>query len=135
MKKYLKTIEDIEALRDTDTKIYRDKAHGYFKFVNGLPCLFCDSSIVYYNATIDFDEVDSKLYIETPDTTDYLIGKLGWISDEDTDNKLNCGIFKKYHLGAAYPYEIESGSCWKHFTPLTPEDIEKYTCYKVVKED
>ena len=135
MKKYLKTIEDIEALRNTDTKIYRDKANGYFKFVNGLPCLFCDSSIVYYNATIDFDEVESKFYIKVEDKpNESWIGKLGWVSDESKDKKPRCGVLVEYLEGHPHPYKIQGGLSWKHFTPLTPEDIEKYTGYKVIKE-
>lgn len=135
MKKYLKTIEDIEALRNTDTKIYNSGSDGYFQFVNGVPCLFCDTSDVFYNATIDFNEVESKLYIEVPDKPDESwVGKLGWVSDT-ADNKTGCEVFKKYNIGDDYPYETELGTCWKYFTPLTPEEVEKFTGYKVVKEE
>lgn len=44
-KKYLKTIEDVEALRNTGTKIYRDNGRGYFKFVNGL-CIGCTVALL-----------------------------------------------------------------------------------------
>lgn len=136
MKKYLKTIEDIESLRNTDTKIYRDNGRGYFKFVNGVPCLFCDTSDVFYNVTIDFNEVESKLYIEVPDKLDNsLVGKIGWVSDESKDKKTRCGVLVEYLEGDPHPYKIQGGLSWKYFTPITPEEVEKYTCYKVVKED
>lgn len=135
MKKYLKSVEEIEALRNTDTKIYRDNGRGYFKFVNGLPCLFCDTSDVFYNATIDFNEVESKLYIEVADKPDESwIGKLGWVSDESKDKKTRCGVLVEYLEEHQHPYKIQGGLSWTYFTPLTPEEIEKYTGYKFVKE-
>lgn len=54
-KRYLKTVEDVVALKDTDTKIYAENVHGYYQFVNGVWCGFwnalrvCCSSF-YYNS-------------------------------------------------------------------------------------
>lgn len=135
MKKYLKTIEDIEALRNTDTKIYLDNAQSYFKFVNGVPCLFGNTSDVFYNVTIGFNEVESKLYIKVEDKPDESwIGKLGWVSDESKDKKTRCGVLVEYLEGCPHPYKIQGGLSWKYFTPLTPEEVEKYTGYIVLKE-
>ena len=131
MKKYLKRIEDIEALRNTDTKIYRDNHRGYFKFVNGVPCLFCDTSDVFYNATIDFNEVNSELYIEVEEEIDEsYIGKLGWFSDDVNDWCVDVldGISK----GKYFEYKSKrTGHWYAFFKPLTPKEVEKYTGYKV----
>lgn len=132
MRKYLKTIEDIEALRNTDTKIYCEMGDGYLQFVNGWPCKFFPNGDKAFGCGILMSD---NPYIEVPDKPDESwIGKLGWVSDT-ADNKAGCEVFKKYNTGTDYPYETELGSCWRYFTPLTPEDVEKYTGYKVVKED
>lgn len=135
-KKYLKTIEDIEALRNTDTKVYEDGRTGYYKFVNGVLCFFnTDSFYNLYNAAIEINTRECELYIEVEDepSEDY-IGKLGWVADADNKLKVLCSVLKRYSPEDPFPYEVEAGSYWKFFTPLTPEEVEKYTGYKVVKE-
>lgn len=133
MRKYLKTIEDIEALGYTDTKIYRENHKGYFKFVNGVLCLFCETSDVFYNATIDFNQVNSQLYIEVEDEpSDDYIGKLGWFWDDDEVSRVMDRL--EYVEDEAFK-GLDYDEWYKHFRPLTPEEVEKYTGYKVVKED
>ena len=136
MKKYLNTIEDIEALRNTDTKIYKDNATGYYKFVNGVLCFFnTDSAYAFYNVTLDFNQVESKLYIEV-DEQDY-IGKLGvfWDDDGDADDG-EIDMLEEIGDKYSYRYFARYEDCsYQHFRPLTPEEVEEYTGYKVVKED
>lgn len=133
-KKYLKTIEDIEALRNTDTKIYRENHTSYFKFVNGVPCIFCKTSDVFYNATIDFNQVASELYIEVEyEPSEAYIGKLGWFWDDDEDVKC-VDVLNDISTGNGR-FEGQTDGWYDHFRPLTPEEVEKYTGYKVVKED
>lgn len=135
MKKYLKTIKDIEALRNTDTKIYRDNHRSYYKFVNCLPCLFWETSDVYYNATIDFNQVKSELYIEVEDEpSEDDIGKLGWFWDGKYDAPM-VDLLEESLTRGKYKFRGETGNAYKHFRPLTPEEVEKYTGYKVAKED
>ena len=136
MKKYLKTIEDIEALRNTDTKMYKDNNGDYYKFVNGVPCFFGHDSIVFYNVTIDFDEVERKLYIEVEDEpSEDLIGKLGIFSDDGEDCLDVIDILMSKNEDDVYRYQTKKGGYWfKHFRPLTPEEVEEYTGYKVVEE-
>jgi hypothetical protein len=133
MKKYLKTFEDIEALRNTDTKIYCEREDGYLKFVNGWPCKFLSNGDKIFGCGILLSDIP---YIEVPDKPDESwIGKLGWVSDESKDKKTRCGVLVEYLEGHPHPYKIQGGLSWKYFTPLTPEEVEKYTGYKVVKED
>ena len=134
-KKYLNTIEDVEALRNTDTKIYKDTATGYYKFVNGVLCFFnTDSAYMFYNVTMDFNQVESKFYIEVEDEpSEDDIGKLGVFS--------NCygfegevGVLERIVEGD-HPYLSVSLYQYKYFRPLTPEEVEKYTGYKVVNNE
>lgn len=132
MKKYLKTIEDIEALRNTDTKIYSHGSDGYFQFIKGIPCAIYSDGDVFYNTAIC---LDGTKYIEVPDELhESWIGKLGWVSDESKDKKTRCGVLVEYLEGDPHPYKIQGGLSWTYFTPLTLEEVEKYTDYKVVKE-
>lgn len=133
MKKYLNTFEDIEALRNTDTKIYSEKGEGYLQFVDGWPCKFLPNGDKIFGCGILMSD---NPYIEVPDEPDKSwVGKLGWVSDNDSDAKARCGVLKKYCRGHEYPYRVKHDTCWKYFTPLTPEEVEEYTGYKVVKED
>ena len=133
-KKYLKTIEDIEALRNTDTKIYeRHYTNSYWKFIDGVLCKFyTDTNGFTYNTSFTIDN-NSNFYIEVEDEpSEDLIGKLGVFS--------NCygfegevGVLERIVEGD-HPYLSASMYQYKYFRPLTPEEVEKYTGYKVVKE-
>ena len=132
MKKYLKTIEDIEALRNTDTKVYSHGSDGYYQFIKGVFCFIHSNGDIYYNSDIG---LDGTQYIEVPDKPDESwIGKLGWVSDESKDKKTRCSVLVEYLEGCPHPYKIQGGLSWTYFTPLTPEEVEKYTGYKFVKE-
>ena len=138
-KKYLKTIKDIEALKDTDTKILYEIENGgvsdpreYYKFVNGVLCCFSNDTLVSYNTMLLCKRI--KYYIEVEDEpSEEDIGKLGWFWDDDEDDK-TMNILWRYTGDDEYCVEGETCSCYKHFRPLTPEEVEKYTGYKVVKE-
>ena len=56
-RKYLKTVEDVLALKDTDTKIYAEKAEEcYYQFVDGILCKFDNyDSLIYFNTELDFE--------------------------------------------------------------------------------
>lgn len=137
-KKYLKNIEDVEALRNTDTKIYKDGSTGYNKFVNGVLCFFnTDSAYIFYNVTMDFNQKGSNLYIEVEDEpSEEDIGKLGWFWDDDDDIGTGlCLMDRLDEIDEGRFYAVDVGGYYKHFRPLTPEEVEEYTGYKVVKED
>ena len=131
-KKYLKTIEDVEALRKTDTKILVENHGGYYKFINGVLCYFhCDGKDFNFQTHLWLSQ---EPYIEVEDdpSEDY-IGKLGWFWDDDADDSIIDILWSNTREG--YRYEGETCACYKHFRPLTPEEVEKHTGYKVVKEE
>lgn len=136
-KKYLNTIEDIEALRNTDTKIYVENHGGYFKFINGVLCSFTiNGELSMYSAGLSW--VVQEYYIEVEDepSEDY-IGKLGlfWDYKETADGFIDVLEEIDVQPDGCNKY-IPKANSWdhQHFRPMTPEEVEKYTGYKVVKE-
>lgn len=130
MKKYLKTFEDIEALRNTSTKIYCDIEDGYLQFVNGWPCKFLSNGDKIFGCGILMSDGP---YIEVPDEPDKSwVGKLGWFWDNFEECK---AIDVLTRVGMGRYWAKKSCEHFNNFLPLTPEEVEKYTGYKVVKED
>lgn len=134
-KKYLKTIEDIESLRNTDTKIrYEDWDISYFRFVNSVLCEYRleDDKLLRYNVAL---RCDGRQYIEVEDEpSEDDIGKLGWFWDDDDDEDVKCvDVLNDISTGNGR-FEGQTDGWYDHFRPLTPEEIEKYTGYKVVEE-
>lgn len=135
MRKYLKTIEDLEALRNTDTKIYREIYGVYYKFINGVLCSFTMNGELYmYNAGLSW--VVQEYYVEVEDEpSEDDIGKLGWFYDYDIPDDGFIDVLNGIVDGDSDKYFPKYDSCgYQHFRPLTPEEVEKYTGYKVVKE-
>lgn len=115
-KKYLKTIEDIEALRNTDTKIYRDNGRGYFKFVNGVLCSFTiNDELSMYNDGLScviqghYIEVEDE---QAPAPEDY-IGKLGLFKEHPCFSNYQvstCGeVYSKNSKKLLKPYKNNKG--------------------------
>jgi hypothetical protein len=127
----------VEALRNTDTKIYeRHYTNSYWKFVSGVLCKFyTDTNGFTYNTSFTLDN-NSNFYIEVEDEpSEDDIGKLGWFWDDD--DEIGTGLCIIDRLDEIYEgrfYAVDAGSYYEHFRPLTPEEVEKYTGYKVVKE-
>ena len=135
-KKYLTTPEEILALRDTDTKIYKDNSTGYFKFVRGVPCFFnTDSLYLFYNCTIDFSQKDSKLYVEVEEPVKEVleedIGKLCWFWDFTEDDK-QIGVLVELDTDSC-PYN-DGYTYYRHCRRATPAEITEITGYKVEEE-
>ena len=74
-------------------------------------------------------ELIEKLKQENSDDT--MIGKIGWFYDISPNEKVRCDVLTRIRKGETYPYISSSDDYWVFFTPLTPEDVEKYTGYKV----
>lgn len=137
-KKYLKTSEDVEALRNTDTKIYEEcHTNIYWKFVNGVLCKFYTNMDGFtYNTSFTIGN-NSNFYIEFEDepseSFEDCIGKLGWFWDKDEDLK-RIDVLKSISTGNGH-FERQTAGWYLNFRPLTPEEVEKYTGYTVAKEE
>lgn len=135
-KKYLKNIDDLEALRNTDTKIrYEDWDISYYRFVNSVLCEYRleDDKLLRYNVAL---RCDGRQYIEDEDEPSKDdIGKLGWFYDEHIENEKFIDVLASIEKKVVFKYMSKTdGGNYQHFRPLTPEEVEEYTGYKVVKE-
>lgn len=141
MKKYLKSVDEIEALRNTDTKILYEIENGgvidpreYYKFVNGVLCGFSKDTLVTYNTMLACKNI--KYYIEVEDEPlENYIGKLGWFWDFCETEDGFTDILEGINDDASAKYTPKYNCCsYRHFRPLTPEEVEKYTGYKVDRD-
>lgn len=133
-KKYLTTVEEVLALKDTDTKIYSDDADGYYKFVQGILCYFYDdhdSTVLSIEFGIGKGFAGRYILVEEPikDATEEDIGKLCKFWDSDTDEK-NISVLKKINKECSYPF-VHNDGYYGHCSPLTPAEVAEITGYKV----
>ena len=144
MKKYLKTINDVLALENTDTKIYERGTNSYWKFVNGALCKFDKDKDGYTYHTYFTIENDSQFYIEVDEhdcvrqdaedePSEDWIGKLGFFWDTGDADDGFIDVLEEI-VDGEYGTKYD-GACYTHFRPITPEEVEKYTGYKVAEEN
>jgi hypothetical protein len=137
IKKYLKTPEDILALKDTDTKIYVEGSYNYYRFIGGCLCWFSEDGSFDFNTTMSIGEDLFKKYIEVEEPVKEAdendIGKLCWFWDEENRPK-QIEILKRFEpILTQMRYTSKSGSAWKYCRRLTPAEVAKITGYKVEK--
>ncbi|MBR6552325.1 MAG: hypothetical protein IKT89_05735 [Clostridia bacterium] len=58
---------------------------------------------------------------------------MGWFWDEDITEQTFIDVLESIDEVDSFKYIAQADGChWQHFRPLTPEEIEKYTGYKVL---
>ena len=129
-KKYLKTVEDLLALKDTDTKIYRepDEEYYYHQFVDGTLCRFDSDGDVKFNiaiTSIDKYYILEEEYEEQQEATVKDVGKLCWCWDDDDEasNKM-ISVLKSIDMHREF-YANNIGY-YIHCRPLTKEEIKEF---------
>lgn len=139
-KKYLKTPEDVIALKDTDTKIYTSfykEKETYYKFVNGFLCRFDSNGIIKFNDGVYLKAHDFYIYEEEPmqEATEADIGKLCWFWDSDDKSK-QVGLLRSAdYYGKKVGYESSDGLCYSHCCRLSSSEVAELTGYKVKKAE
>ena len=136
-KKYLTTIEDLLALKDTDTKIYCENiTSSYCQFVGGVLCIVFADKTATFNASITVDE---NYYIleEEPvkDANENDIGKLCWFWDDDFADKMY-GILEDFGEDTQtkkISYYCKEARWYDHCHRLTTKEVAEITGYKVEK--
>ena len=139
-KRYLKTVEEVIALKDTDTKIYSDDENDdfYYKFVNGYFCRFDDCGSARFNDTILLtkDEDDERYYIleEEPkqEATEADINKLFKFWDND-ENDFSISILRSIDIASQIDraFVDDFDGVWIHCRKLLPSEVAELTGYKV----
>lgn len=132
-KKYITTIDDLLALKDTNTKIYcEDITSWYCQFIGGVLCRICTDETSMFNVNIN---VNGNYYIlvEEPvkEADENDIGKLCkfWSADS---SQYAVGILYKVDGGwGGRPYCMEASHWYKHCRPLLPAEVAEITGYKV----
>lgn len=136
-RKYLKTAEDVLALKDTDTKIFEEAGErfnegSYYKFINGVLCRF-DSNKGEWQVNISIWSEDKPYILEEPmkEATTDDVGKLCWFENKDR----SYGFFdflEEIFEGDDKPYQPENTSLmWHHCRRATPSEVAELTGYKV----
>lgn len=137
-KRYLVTTEEILALKDTDTKIYTFSNEKYYKFVEGVLCLFSgDDSIELFNTNLAIGTYERPYVIEEEpfkrvDEND--IGRLCKFWDNDPSEGMIGvldGISKSVDDDHPYCMDCPYGNWFKHCRLLSPSEVAKITGYKV----
>lgn len=133
-KRYLRTVEDVIALRDTDTKIYAEDECGYYKFVNGYFCCFQEER-TYFNITVFLSEEGGSpiFYIleeeSMPEATEEDIGKLCWFWNED--GVYYIGTLKSIDEKSTKRFYMLDIGYYEYCHRLTPSEVAELTGYKV----
>lgn len=134
-KRYLKTVEDVLAFKGTDTKIYAERIHGYYRFVNGVWCSFdddCPDSWSLCPLTCKGEE----LYVleEEPEqeATEDDVNKLCTFWDDD-ENDFSISILRSIDIGSQTDraFVDDFDGVWIHCRRLTPSEVAELTGYKV----
>jgi hypothetical protein len=132
-KKYLKTIEDIEAFRNTNTKIYssldESKPETFYRFVNGVLCFFWDENNYSYNAFLQSNE-NARPYIIVEEPVKELTGKdRGMLCKFMKSNQKRIGILACF-TNTKKPVAV-GGEIFDKCCRLTPAEVAEITGYKV----
>ena len=132
-KKYLTTVEEVTALKDTNAIIYMDDSDKTFKFVNGVLCSF-DHDTVFVNDYLGLSNNNKYILVDKPvvEATEKDIGKVCKFWDEAEDYG-SFGLLKKIwdKETIVYVYQKELGAAYKHCRVLTPKEVKQLTGYEV----
>ena len=129
-KKYLTTIEEILALKDTDTKIYCESSPDWYcQFIDGVLCRIFTNNTAIVNASVD---LANKYYIFAEEPTEEVtkkdIGCLCAFWDFHEDDK-QVGVLVALDTDAC-PYH-DGYTYYQHCRHLTPTEVAEITGYKV----
>jgi hypothetical protein len=85
-----------------------------------------------YGWVSDFlDEFNGK----TEDYSEY-VGKLGWFWDELSERQKFIDVLKRIDEKDSFKYLAKEEGChYQFFSPLTADEVEDYTTFKVIQED
>lgn len=131
-KKYLETVEEVLALKDTDTKIYKDNTTGgYYQFIGGVLCRFYSNSTPVFNAGIDVNG-DYYILVEEPvkEVTEEDIGKLCWFWDSSDDRKFP-GLLTDINYDDAYSFCCRAAGYYSQCCRMSPSEVAEITGYRV----
>ena len=130
-KKYLKTVEDVLALKDTDMKIYAECEGGYYQFIDGVLCAFDNDDDGWSISPMLNDQEELYILEEESEATEEDVGKMCkfWDTEED-EKEENVGILLNVAC-ETIPYTRKGGGIYCHCRRLSPSEVAEITGYKV----
>lgn len=132
-KRYLKTPEDVMALKDTNTKIYSECEGGYYQFINGVLCAFDDDGDGWTICPTLNDQEEPYILEEEPEqeASKEDIGTLCWFWNKDYKDA-ELGILKEVSYDDDEVRYLSKEDYWYyHCRKLTQSEVAKLTGYKV----
>jgi hypothetical protein len=132
-KKYLKSVEDVIALKDTDTKIYAEDESGYYQFVSGILCAF-DNEGLWAVGQMLYEEEKPYILEEEPmqEATEEDVGKLCEFWEGDTIKHI--GVLEEILDSDTRPYAMLNDYVYQHCRRLSPAEVAEITGYGVTED-
>ena len=127
---YIETVEDIKYCEENGLKIYSDTWEpDFFKFDNGVWCMYSDNELKFYNSSFDVSYDDLYYYKEESEeqqeATETDVGKLCWFYDREEIKVV--GILREVlSMDDTVPFRSDYGITSMHCRPLTKEEIKKF---------
>ena len=128
-KKYLKDVESVLALKNTDTKIYAENITGYYQFVKGVLCRFSTNSD--HVCIGDWVTLAMNLYIleEEPMQEATEEDELALCVFWRDDSHKYYGVLD--YIQGSGDFKMIGGSSFPHCRRLSPAEVAEITGYKV----
>ena len=136
-KRYLKTVEDVLALKDTKTKIYFDFDGAddlFLQFIDGVLCENVKGEFKYINHILCLDD---KPYIlveeQEQEATEEDLNKMCKFWDTEADEP-RYSILEKIFNDSDFPFMDSCCDTWEHCRKLTPSEVAEITGYGVTED-
>lgn len=139
-KKYLNTIEDVLALKDTDTQIYCEGDEGYYQFIQGTLFYIDDDGSIIVSSEMGVGKGFSGKYIleEEPEKVEpeKAVGRLCVFWDDSFPGKMY-GILEDFGEDVQtkrLSYYCKDTRWYDNCRRLTPAEVAEITGYDVEEE-
>lgn len=129
-KHQIKTIDDIKYCEEHGVTIYSDTWEpDFFKFDNGVWCMYSDNELKFYNSSFDVSYDELYYYEEEPEeqqeVTEKDVGKLCWGWNTYNEEK-DLGVLKEVEKEESDKYHLIGLGWFEHCRPLTKAEIQEF---------
>ena len=110
----------------------------FFKFDNGVWCMYSDNELKSYNSSFDVSYDELYYYEEESEkpmqeATEADVGKLCWFFDGDTDKKV-VGVLSAISTFGYHKICKYQNLSWKHCRRLSPAEVAEIIGYGVTED-
>lgn len=137
-KHYIKDISDIKYCEEKGLTIYSYTWEpDFFKFDNGVWCMYSDNELKSYNSSFDVSYDDLYYYEEEPEeqeATEKDVGKLCKFYDTEADEPRYSVLEKVFKEDSDFPFMDSCCDTWEHCRRLSPAEVAEITGYGVTED-